>query len=520
MTYGAGMQSRVPRATGQPVRSRWGRRGGLGILASALVLVTWPGAPAQAAATGEPDPALARYYAQEIAWRPCQELECAELTVPRDYADPGAGDITIALSRARTRAASPLGSIVINPGGPGGSGVDFAGYAATGIMPAVAAKYHVVGFDPRGVGASAPVTCMTGRQTTAWLRTDLTPDTPAEEQALMRRAATIGPGCLAMSPSIARHVASEETIRDMDILRAALGDERLNLLGFSYGTYLGAMYAERFPDRVGRFVLDGAVDPALDVMQVSQGQSRGFQAAFARFAAHCARQAGCPGGRSAASVTAWVNRLLQRLDRNPLPTDQVAPLNQAQAITAIFFSMYSADTWPSLRAGLADAAAGDGSGLQFLADYAADRVGPNRYGSNQNSAFYAISCWDFPAPPDRAGLQAAARAWSADAAVPELARAMSWGNAPCTTWYGHSAQPPAPVSTTTTAPILVVGTRHDPATPYAWSQALHAQLPTSALLTYEGDGHTAYGAGSSCIDRTIDAYFLTGAMPAAGKSCS
>ena len=479
----------------------------------------WSDGQARAAEAAPNDPALARYYGQVLEWRPCQDLECAELTVPRDYQDLQAGDIAISLSRARTRSASPMGTIVINPGGPGGSGVDFTGYVASGIMPSVAARYHVVGFDPRGVGRSAPVTCMTGRQTTAWLRTDTSPDTPAEEEALMRRAATIGPGCLSMSPSIARNVSTEETVHDMDILRAALGDERLNLLGFSYGTFLGTKYAERFPDRVGRFVLDGAVDPSLDVMQVSQGQSIGFQEAFQRFAAHCAKQGNCPAGNSAAAVTAWVNRLLKRLDRTPLPTDQGQPLNQPQATTAIFFSMYSTDTWPSLRAGLADAAAGDGSGLQFLADYAADRIGPNRYGSNQNSAFYAISCWDFPAPPGREGLRSAAAAWSAKAPVPELARSMSWGNAPCTTWFGHDSRPPAPAATTTTAPILVVGTRHDPATPYAWAQSLHAQLPTSSLLTYEGDGHTAYGSGSACIDRAIDAFFLTGALPPADKTC-
>jgi len=491
----------------------------IGLTAATVFAPRWSASPAQAIESSAPDPALARYYAQDLDWRPCQELECATLTVPRDYRDPQAGDISISVNRARTRSANRLGAIVINPGGPGGSGFDFTGYVAGVVMPSVAARYDVVGFDPRGVGRSAPVSCLTGRQTTAWLRTDLSPDTAAEEEALMRRAAVIGTGCLTMSPALARNVSSEDTVRDMDILRAVLGQEQLNFLGFSYGTYLGARYAERFPDRVGRFVLDGAVDPSLDVMEISRGQSAGFQDAFQRFAANCARSSSCPAGRSASAVTAWVNRLLQRLDRFPLPTDQGPALNQAQAINAIFFSLYSKDSWGSLRAGLADAGVGDGTGLQTLADYYADRIGPNEYGSNQNSAFYAISCWDFPAPPGREGLRAAAQAWSAKAPVPELARAMSWGNAPCTTWFGHADQPPAPVATTTSAPILVVGTRHDPATPFTWAQSLHAQLPTSTLLTYQGDGHTAYGSGSSCIDRAIDAYFLTGATPAPGTSC-
>ena len=150
----------------------------------------------------------------------------------------------------------------------------------------------------------------------------------------------------------------DATIRDMDVLRAALGSERLDYLGFSYGTYLGAKYAEQFPDRVGRFVLDGAVDPSLDAMQVSQGQSTGFQRAFTRFAADCARQDGCPGGGTTAGVIRWVNNLLARLDRSPMPTGRRTPLNQAQALTAIFFSLYSRETWPSLRAGLREASQG------------------------------------------------------------------------------------------------------------------------------------------------------------------
>lgn len=499
------------------------RRSAAILTISVLALAAMSSLPAGAGETGSGQgvvpPPLERYYQQVLDWKDCNDLQCARLTVPLDYADPAAGDITLALSRARHRGGSFQGSIVINPGGPGGSGTDFTGYAATALMPAVSAHYDIVGFDPRGVGRSAPVTCMTGRQTTTWLLTDTSPDTLAEENLVMRRADAIAPGCLAMSGNLARHVSTDATIRDMDVLRAALGSERLDYLGFSYGTYLGAKYSEAFPDRVGRFVLDGAVDPALDSMEVSRGQSIGFQVAFRRFAADCATQPDCPGGRSAKAVTTWVNRLLDRLDSKPLPTGRRMSLNQAQALSAIFTSLYSTDSWPALREALQEAGRGKGDGLQFLADYASDRIGPDRYGSNQNSAFYAISCLDFPAPPGRDGLRAAAESWSARAPVPELAKSMSWGNAPCTNWLQHSQQPPRPVVTTTTSPILVVGTKYDPATPLAWALSLHRQLPTSSLLIYDGDGHTAYGAGSACVDAIIDAYFLTGAMPATGKVC-
>lgn len=334
----------------------------------------------------------------------------------------------------------------------------------------------------------------------------------------MAIAARISRGCLAMSPTIAPHVGSIDTVRDLDILRAALGDHALNWLGFSYGTYLGTKYAELFPTNVGRFVLDGALDPSLDAMGISRGQSRGFQTALTRFAQDCAGRATC-AWNSRAAVIRGINTILARLDVRSMPTRGHLRLVQNEAVTAVFYSMYTPLLWPSLRAALRQAKGGNGSGLQTLADFANDKTGPNSYGSNMSSAFFAISCWDQPAPPGADGLRTAAAAWSRNAPVPELARAMSWGNAPCTTWYAHSPQAPAPANTITTAPILVVGTTYDPATPYPWAVALHNQLPTSTLLTYRGDGHTAYGSGSACVDHAVTTYLLTGQQPPAGTVC-
>ena len=468
------------------------------------------------------DPALAPFYGQQLTWQPCLgTMQCTWLTVPRDYAEPGGATIRLRVSRvpASGPASSRQGSLVVNPGGPGASGLDFASYVATVVSPTVARQFDIVGFDTRGVGRSAPITCMTGAQTTRWLNADPTPDTAAEQQSYMTLAARIPSGCLSMSPQIARHVGSENTVRDLDILRQALGDERLNWLGYSYGTYLGTLYAEDFPDRVGRFVLDGALDPSLDGMQMSRGQSTGFQTAVTRFAADCAPRPGCPWRGSTRSVLTGLNRLLDRLDRQPMPAHRGRPLLQAQALTAIFYTLYSPYAWPSLREALRTAARGDGRALQTLADYSNERLGPNRYGSNMASAFPAIACWDTTPAPGRALLAATARQWSAKAAVPEMASAMSWGNAPCTSWYGHSARTPAPATSTTTSPILVVGTIYDPATPYVWAKALASQLSTATLLTYRGDGHTAYGGNSRCIDTAVDAYLLSGTPPAAGTVC-
>ena len=463
---------------------------------------------------------LEAYYSQTLQWSKCGgELECSTLLVPIDYASPATGDFRIALTRALAKGTK-VGSIVVNPGGPGASGTDFAEYAQSSLSAAVAKAYDVVGFDPRGVGRSAPVTCLTGRQTTTWLRADATPDTAAEISTYESLAAGLGRGCLAFTPTRARNVGSESTVRDLDVLRAALGERKLNLLGYSYGTYLGALYAHDFPSNVGRFVLDGAVDPGLDSMQISEGQSRAFQLAMTRFARTCSRLASCPYDGGTAKVLAGINDLLARLDKRPMRTDKRETLTQSQALGALFWGMYSRDYWPNLRDALSEAKRGNGTYLLTLSDLSADRTGPNTYGSNQNSAFYAISCWDSPAAPGAAGLATAARAWSVKAPVPEMARALAWGNAPCSTWFGHSANAPEPASSTTDAPILVIGTTYDPATPYPWAVTLAQQLSTARLLTYVGDGHTAFGNGNACVDGAVNEYFATGALPARGLRCS
>lgn len=504
------------------------------ICALLVVTVLAPAAPAAPAASAAPltpsagavataYPAeLASFYTQRLDWSRCEEgLECSWLTVPRDYANPSGTTIRLRISRkaASGPAAKRQGSLVVNPGGPGASGLDFPAYVAAGIAPEIATEFDIVGFDTRGVGKSVPVTCMTGRQTTTWLRADGSPDTLAEQRRLMSLAARLAQGCLDTSPAIARHLGSAETVRDMDILRQAIGDERLNFLGFSYGTFLGTLYAEEFPARVGRFVLDGALDPSLDIMQVSKGQSDGFQLAMTRFARNCASLRSCPWSGSASNVLRGINTILAKVDRRPLPTESGRDLVQAEALSALFYAMYSPTLWPILRQALGQAKIGDGYGLQSIADYAVERTGPNTYATNMASAFPAIACWDAPAAPGIEGLRAAAAAWSKGARVPEMARAMSWGNAPCAQWFGHSGRVPAPASTSTTVPILVIGTTYDPATPYEWSKALNRQLPTSTLLTFRGDGHTAFGGGSRCVDDAVTRYVLTGTTPPAGTVC-
>ena len=488
----------------------------MSVALTASVLLTL--APPALAAPADP---LSRFFGQTLVWENCPEGRCSWLTVPLDYDDPDGATIRLRVSRAPASGTADqrLGSLVVNPGGPGVPGLDYAAYLSASLDTKVSRAYDMVGLDPRGVGKSSPISCLTGAQTTRWLRTDLTPDTAAERATVMRRAQQLADGCLRRSPEIARHVGSDETVRDLDILREALGDADLNLLGYSYGTYLGTRYAELFPERVGRFVLDGAVDPSLDIMQVSKEQSDGFQLAISRFARDCAGRVGCPWTGGPKAVLSGLNTLLDDLETQPLPTDRLRRLVQAQAVTAVFYAMYSPSLWPTLRTALRQAVAGDGLGLAEMAAFASDELAPNRYATNMASAFPAIACWDAPAAPGSAGLEAAAAEWSSSAAVPQLARAMAWSNAPCSVWYGHSPVAPAPADSTTTAPILIIGGKYDPATPYRWATALNRQLPTSTLLTYRGDGHTVYGGGSGCVNRIVDDYLVSGVVPKAGTVC-
>jgi len=472
--------------------------------------------------------ALASFYTQQPTWTPCDGAAdagqhptrglCSWITVPLDYAAPAGPTIRLRVAKWPASGSTRVGSLVVNPGGPGASGLDFASYLASSA-PGIAAAYDIVGFDPRGVGQSAPITCLTGPQTTALLRLDSTPTTAQQEKAYVAASAAVSDGCLRLSPSLARNVGTDNTIQDMDILRAVLGDDALNWFGASYGTYLGTRYIQRFPTHVGRMVLDGVVDPGLDAMGLSYGQSIAFQRAVERFAADCATLRSCPYRGNAGAVVGSINTLLARLDTHPMATRAALPLVQAEALNAVIYAMYTPFLWPDLRRALAAATRGDGTPLQRMAADANDQTGPDTYGSNGASAFPAIGCWDQPAPPGPDGLRAAARTWATTAKVPEIARALAWGNASCALWFGHSPVLPGPATSTTTAPVLLIGTTFDPATPYWWARDVHKHMPTSTLLTYYGDGHTAFGNGSTCIDRAVTTYLVRGVMPAPDTVC-
>lgn len=481
--------------------------------------------PAQAASVS-PSPvpaALKSYYAQHLSWRDCgvSGFQCTTMKAPLDYAKPDGGEIKLAVSRKKaTGPGKRIGSLLVNPGGPGGSAIGYLqGYAAIGYPAQVRARYDMVAIDPRGVARSEPVECLTGPQMDAYTQVDQTPDDDAEVTKLSGAFKKFATGCEKRSGEVLPHVSTEETARDMDMLRALLGDEHLNYVGASYGTFLGATYAELFPGRTGRLVLDGAMDPSLSSIELNRDQTAGFETAFQSFAQDCVRKSDCPLGTTSADEAATrLKKLFTELDAKPIPTGDSRDLGESLATTGVIAAMYDESAWPQLREALTAADAGDGSGLLALADSYYEREPSGEY-ANLMYANAAVNCLDLP--PAFATPEDVTKALpSFEKASPVFGEGFAWAALNCAYWPVPATGTAHRIEAEGAAPIVVVGTTRDPATPYHWAESLADQLSSGTLLTYEGDGHTAYGRGSDCIDTAINTYLLEGTPPPADKKCS
>ena len=491
-----------------------GRRGGI-LAAVAMALAACAPAsstpvPSPTYTPSAPVPDLARFYGQQLAWTDCEGYECASLEVPVDYADPGGPTLDIAVLRSPAEGKA-RGSLVVNPGGPGSSGREYARATSAIVTDAVHESFDVVGFDPRGVGGSAPVDCADDAAFDTLISVDSTPDEPSEVAELERASTLLD--CTSPVDGLLDHMSTADAARDLDVLRAALGQERLDYLGVSYGTHLGATYAALFPERVGRFVLDGPLPADLDAEELTLGQARGFEDSLRRFVEYCADEGDCPLGDDPDSAVgmARLRALLDGLDIAPASTsDPQRPLTEAAATYAILMSLYRVDDRPRLRDALASLAAGDGTPLQRMLDERSGRESDGSYRDNAFDAFYAISCRDRAAPADME--QSIDRL---SAAAPFLGEYLAWGNLPCAATEAIApAEPVGPAPT-----VLVVATTHDPATPFAWAELLVSQLGDAVLLVRDGDGHTGYREGSGCTDEAVDAFLLDGALPEAGTVC-
>jgi pimeloyl-ACP methyl ester carboxylesterase len=483
-----------------------------------VLVALLPSCSADPAPTDDPSPRpsprpSAAQPAGDLTWTPCGEaFTCAVLDVPLVDGDPAQGTVPLALTRLP--AADPdarVGSIVVNPGGPGLSAVDSLQATWSQVLPVVRERFDLVAFDPRGVGGSSPVRCAGTAELDRYFALDPTPDDAAELAALVAGNASLVAGCARGAGRLLGHLSTAEAAEDLERVRVAVGDEQLTYLGFSYGTTIGAAYLERYPDRVRAMVLDSVLPPSLTWEQVLTGQALGFDRALAAFLDDC-EQAGCDYRRQVdGELGAAYDRLVARVDAQPLPGDGTRALGPGELVLGVIAALYDrASGWPALAAGLSAAEQGDGLPLLALADGYLGR-GPEGY-TNVNEANLAVNCSDRPWPDDPAAYVALADRLAERA--PRFGRSTALAGLSCATWPAKPADEPDPVTAEDAPPVVVVATTGDPATPYAWSVALADRLRSAVLLTHEGQGHTVYDVdGPTCVVEAVDAYLLELTVP-------
>lgn len=498
-----------------------------GVIAGGLVISGCssspaPTPPAAPEVSESPTPAndpLAFFYDQQLAWNNCGNAECARVSVPLDYRDPQGLIIELSMTMVPARKES-IGALFVNPGGPGGSAFDYAKAADFIVSPEIRDSFDIVGVDPRGVGGSEPVECLTDAQIDAIFAADGTPDTPQEQQQLIADSNSVAQACEENAGDIWQHMDTVSNARDMDILRAVLEQPVLNYLGKSYGSAIGATYAELFPQRVGRMVLDGALPVGLSQEEITFGQAVAFEAGVTNFAEYCADTGECPFPGDAAEVTTQLRVFLTSLDQDPLPTQDGRNLTESLGSYAILSFLYFPETdYPRLRQALTEAVDNDdGTALLALVDERVNRGQDGRYLDNSTDAFYAVSCADMPYNGTPQDAQMLAREWSADA--PTFGSALAWGMLVCADWPAPAAEQLASITANGSGPILVVSTAGDTATPHQWGIDLAGSLDDGHLLTWDAFNHTAYLEGSQCVDDAVDAYLLAGELPPRGLVCS
>ncbi|MFJ8585026.1 alpha/beta hydrolase [Streptomyces sp. NPDC093595] len=446
--------------------------------------------------------------------------ECAFMDVPRDYTQPDGETIELALIRAK--AADParrIGSLLFNFGGPGGSGITALPSFAKDYEQ-LRSRYDLVSFDPRGVGRSEGVECEDDRQLDAFFALDSTPDDAREERIWVDALKQYAAACEDRSGAMLPHVGTVEAARDMDLMRAVLGDDKLHYFGISYGTELGGVYAHLFPERVGHAVFDAVVDPTGTPEQGSLAQARGFQLALRNFAADCVKRGdACKlPGSTVQEIEQFVTGLLAELDKRPITGLGDRKLTQSQATNGIAQALYSKEYWPYLEQGLDEADGGQGGLLLALSDSMNGRDQNGTY-SNLQAANAAINCVDDKQryTPE----QAKAKLPEFREASPVFGDFLGWGLIGCSQWPVPGAWDHPDVSAPGAAPIVVIGNTGDPATPYAGARKMVEALGkgVGVELTYRGEGHGAYNSGDACVRRAVDAYLLRDKVPAPGTVC-
>lgn len=463
---------------------------------------------------------LQPFYNQHLNWKPCpkhKNMDCANAKVPLDYKNPTGDSIEIALLKIPA-SGDKIGTLWTNPGGPGGSGIDFVADSAEVLFtPKLLNAYDIIGFDPRGVGKSDPIKCLDDAQLDA-VRSASYPDTAEGRAEALKQQDEISKGCEERSPKIIKFADTGSVVRDLDILRAANGDSSLNYLGYSYGTYLGLRYAELFPDRVGRMTLDGVLDPTATYGDVAAAQAKGFEDSLGAFVEFCLKSNNCPLNGSVEDGKKQIRQYLDRLLEHPQPTtDAKRPLTQSLALSAIFSCLYGKQLWALLQQTLNQAMTqNDGSGLLRIADVYADREDNGKYSTNSDEAFWVINSLDYHPTGTMSDWEK--QAAQIEKIAPTIGFNFTYSEATLEHWPNHAPEA-RQWDGTKIPPVLLVGTTHDPATPYSMAKKVRSLAPKSVLLTWDGWDHTAYGHGSDCINSNVDGFMLTGKLPTDGTEC-
>jgi pimeloyl-ACP methyl ester carboxylesterase len=441
---------------------------------------------------------------------------CATLRVPLDYAKPSGQTISLQLVRIHDKAStSQLGSLLVNPGGPGGSGLELALGLTGAISPTILSHFDLIGFDPRGVGLSSPIACISDKT-----KDEINAASPdvrtargfTDAKALARE---VSQACSAKYGPVLPQINTVNTARDMDLIRQAVGDSQMNYLGFSYGTELGSIYAHLFPGKIRVAVLDGAVDPLTTGIEAFADQLKGFEEAFDQFAAYCTQNSTCS---RLGNPRQAVYSIVRTASAHPLGTSdgsETRVVTSSLVLTGVLEALYSRSDWPTLATALLAAHNGDGKGLLALADQYNQRT--DGHYSNIMDANTAIGCNDEKAGlPTDAQIKATATKWSTEFPIFGKWSAISLFG--CQQWQPVRAPIPLPTAATPTK-VLVIGNVHDPATPYQGAIDLTKTMGNAELLSWNGEGHTSYLQGSTCIDNFVNAYLISETLPPVNTTC-
>jgi pimeloyl-ACP methyl ester carboxylesterase len=460
---------------------------------------------------------LGAYYTQELQWQSCYEnYQCADVLVPIDYRNLKTGTFNISVLKYPTTNKKKLGSLIVNPGGPGGSGVDYAYAAEYLFSPAILKAYDIVGFDPRGVSRSEPIICLTDKELDANYASDAKPDNEKEFAQTLIDSKKFIQQCEEKNKHL-RSFSTANAARDMDILRQAVGDKQLNYMGKSYGTFLGTLYAQYFPDKVGRMVLDGAVDPTISDFQQSLTQAIGFDKAFAAFAADCNRISDCPLPNDKDEAIDFMKQLFKQAEKKPIALKlNNRILSESSMVLGTASALYdSATGWPDLRAAIAQVKNGEGGTFLKLADEYTGRLEDGSYRSNEFDSAAIIDCLDFPDPRSIEVMKKNARAF--DEQAPLFGPYLAYSGLGCK--YFAAPKTTQIQATRTANRIVIIGTTGDPATPYQWAQGLNKILTNSVLISLTGEGHTGQGQGNTCVDLNVDRYLISGSTKSSQVIC-